>query len=65
MEVMAVTKLTAGKHTSYLKVDAETKAILVKYAAENGIVAALGHFAKDNLDGSLKESMVREWTLKN
>ena len=46
-EVMAVTKLTAGKRSSYLKVDMEKKAIIAKYAAENGIVAALGYFAKD------------------
>ena len=46
MEVMAVTKSTAGKCTSYLKVDEEKKAIVAKYAAENRIIAALRHFAK-------------------
>ena len=62
MEVMmAVTKLTAGKRTPYLKVDTEKKVMIAMYAAENGIVAALGHFAKDYPDGSLKESTVRGW----
>lgn len=46
-EVMAVTKLTAGKRFSFLKVDMEKKAIIAKYAVEIGIVAALGYFAKD------------------
>jgi len=32
-----------------------------KYTAENGIVATLAHFAKDNPDNLLKESMVRGW----
>lgn len=39
--------VTAGKRFSFLKVDMEKKAIIAKYAAEIGIVAALGYFAKD------------------
>ena len=40
MEVMmAVTKLTAGKRTPYLKVDTEKKVMIAMYAAENGIRA--------------------------
>ena len=34
---------------------------MAKYAAENGIISALRHFAKDYPDGSLKESTVRGW----
>ena len=61
MEVMEVMRSSAGKRASYLKIAAEKKAVIAKYAAENGIVAALGHFAKDYPDGSLKESTVRGW----
>ena len=61
MEVMAVMKSTTGKCTSYLKVDEERKAIVAKYTAENGIIAALRHFAKEYPDGSSKESTVRGW----
>ena len=52
---------TQGKMFLYLKMGGEQKALIAKYAAENGIVAALGHFAKDYLDGLLKESTVRGW----
>ena len=37
-----------------MKVPGEQKAVIAKYAAENGIVAALAHFAKDFPDGLLK-----------
>ena len=50
-----------GKHFSYLKISGEQKALIAKYAAENGIVAALAHFPKDYPDGLLKESTVRGW----
>ena len=61
MEVMAVTKLTVGKCTSYLKVDEEKKAIVAKYVAENRIIVTLRYFAKEYPDGLLKESTVRGW----
>ena len=50
-----------GKRFSYSKISGEQKALIAKYAAENGIVAALAHFAKDYPNGLLKESTVRGW----
>ena len=47
-----------GKFSSYLKISGEQKALITKYAAEDGIVAALVHFAKDYPNGLVKESMV-------
>ena len=59
--VLAVTGKHEGKRSSYSKISGEQKALIAKYAAENGIVAALAHFAKDYPDGTLKESTVRGW----
>ena len=61
LEVLAVTGEHEEKRSSYLKISGEKKALIAKYAAENGIVAALTHFAKDYPDGLLKESTVRGW----
>ena len=49
------------KRSSYLKVTAEQKATLGKYAAEHGIVNAMCHFSPDFPEGALKVSMVRGW----
>ena len=59
--VLAVTGKHEGKCSSYSKISGEQKALIAKYAAENGIVAALAHFPKDYPDGLLKESTVRGW----
>jgi len=40
----------------YLKISAKKKADIGKYAAENGIVAAVCHFSKDFPDSTLKET---------
>ena len=37
------------------------KAIVAKYAAENGIVKSIRHFQKNFPDDILKESTVRGW----
>ena len=47
-----------GKRLPYLKVTAEQKATLGKYAAEHGIINAIRHFSPDFPEG---ESMVRGW----
>ena len=52
---------TMGKRSPYLKVTAEQKAIIGKYAAEHGIVNAIHHFVPNFPEGTLKESMVRGW----
>ena len=44
-----------------MKVTAEQKATIGKYAAEHGIVNAIRHFVPDFPEGSLKESTVRGW----
>ena len=59
--VLAVTGKHEGKRSSFSKISGEQKALIAKYTAENGIVAALAHFAKDYPDGTLKESTVRGW----
>ena len=45
LEVSEILETVAGKRKPYLKVSPEKKAIIGKYAAENGIVSALVHFA--------------------
>jgi len=57
-------KMTRGP---YLKISAEKKADIGKYAAEHGIVAAVRHFSKDSqFSGSrtLKETTVHDWKVK-
>ena len=61
LEVLAAGGKHEGKHSMYFKISGEQKALIAKYGAENGIVAALVHFAKDYPDGLLKESTVRRW----
>ena len=53
--------LATGKRKPYLKVPDDKKVIIAKYAAENGIVKALVHFAPEFPDNALKESTVRGW----
>ena len=60
-EVLETAGKLTGKHKPYLKVSPGKKAIIGKYAAENGIVSALVHFAQEFPDNTLKESMVRRW----
>ena len=50
-----------GKRKPYLRIPDDKKAIIVKYAAEHGIISALVHFAPDYPKNALKESMVRGW----
>ena len=50
-----------GKRKPYLRVPDDKKAIIAKYAAENGIVKALVHFAPEFPTNALKESTVRGW----
>ena len=50
---------TMGKRSPYLKVMAQQKAIIGKYAAEYDIVNAIRHFVPDFPEGALKESTVR------
>ena len=47
------------KKSPYLKVTAEQKATLGKYATKHGIVNAIRHFSPDFPEGALKESTVR------
>ena len=62
LEVSEVlTTQTEGKRKPYLKISSERKAVIGKYAAENGIVSALVHFAPEFPDNTLKESTVRGW----
>ena len=58
LEVSEVlTTQTEGKR----KISSERKAVIGKYAAENGIVSTLVHFAPEFPDNTLKESTVRGW----
>lgn len=47
------------KHQPYLKISPEQKAIIARYAANNGIVKAIRQFSKDFPEKSLKESTIR------
>ena len=44
-----------------MKVTAEQKATIGKYAAEHGFVNAIRHFVPDFPEGALKENTVRGW----
>ena len=59
--VLAAGRKHKGKCSWYFKISGEQKMLIAKYAAENGIVTTLPHFAKDYPDGLLKESTVRGW----
>ena len=52
---------TMGKRSPYLKVMAEQRATIRKYASEHSIVNAIHHFVPDFREGALKESTVRGW----
>ena len=54
-----------GKRHPYLKISSEQKAIIARYAANNGIVKAVRQFSKDFPENSLKESMIRGWKKTN
>ena len=47
---------TMGKRSPYLKVMAQQKAIIGKYAAEYGIVNAIRHFVPDFLKAHLRKA---------
>ena len=47
------------KHSPFMIVSLEQKAVVRKYAADHGTTKAMCHFAKDML--KLKESTVRGW----
>ena len=50
-----------GKRSPYLKVTAEQRATIGKYASEHDIINAIRHFLPDFPEGALKESTVRGW----
>ena len=50
---------TEKKRGAYEKITPENKAKIAKYAAENGISAAIRHFNKQQAFHNLKESAVR------
>ena len=50
-----------NKRSPYLKATPEQKAIIGRYAAENGIVNSIRRFQKDFPTDSLKESTIRGW----
>ena len=52
---------TEKKRGAYEKITPENKAKIAKYAAENGIAAAIRHFNKQQAFSNLKESTVRGW----
>ena len=52
---------TMGKRSTYLKMRAEQKATMGKYAAEHGIINAIQHFTGEFPEGALKESTVHGW----
>ena len=43
------------------KISPEQKAMIARYAANNGIVKAVRQFSKDFPENSLKESTIRGW----
>ena len=49
------------KRGAYEKITPESKAKIAKYAAENGIAAAIRHFENNQAFPNLKESTVRGW----
>ena len=56
---------TMGKRSPYLKVTAEQKATIEKYAAEHGIINAIRRFVAEFPKGALKESTVNGWKKAN
>ena len=52
---------TEKKRGAYEKIAPDNKAKIAKYAAENGITAAIRHFSKQQAFHNLKESTVRGW----
>lgn len=52
LEVSEILTQTKGKRKLYLKISPERKAVIRKYAAENGIVSALVHFAPEFPDNT-------------
>ena len=52
---------TLGKRSIYLKVTAEQKVTMGKYAAEHGIIIVIRHFTAEFPEGALKESTVCGW----
>ena len=59
----AATK-SLGKRGPYLRLTGDKKAVIGKYAAEHGIVAAVRHFSKEFPDSKLKETTVHGWKVK-
>ena len=54
--------ITTGKERGpYMKFSDEAKLAIARYAAENGVVASLRHFASRFPDHNWKESSVRTW----
>jgi len=60
-EVKLVLAKKSSKRSPYLRANGEQKAIIGKYAAENGIVQFIRHFQSKILDNFLKESTVCGW----
>ena len=60
-EVTTIIADAGGKRKPYWKLTPEQKAMIGRYATENGIVNAIRHFKGDFPEDSLKESMIRGW----
>ena len=60
-EVKLVLSKESSKHSPYLRAIGKQKAIVAKYAAENGIVKSIQHLQKNFPDDILKESTVCGW----
>ena len=60
-EVKLVLSKESSKRSPYLRATGKQKAIVAKYAAENGIVKSIRHFQKNYPDDILKESTVHGW----
>ena len=50
-----------SKQALYFKTTPEMKAVIAKYASENGIVSTMRHFEKQFAPNSLKESTICGW----
>ena len=62
-EVKLVLSKESSKRSPYLKATGKQKAIIGKYAAENGIVKSIQHFQKNFPDNILKENTVCGWKI--
>jgi len=60
-EVTAIVTNTGGKKKSYVKLTPEQKAMIGRYAAENGVVNIIDHFKRELLEDSFKESTFHRW----